>query len=192
MAMPVETRTRWTAAAVRELMERTPEHSPTYELVDGELLVMPAPALPHERALQWLHRVLDAYLQQQPVGELLGSPSDLELEPETIVRPDRFVIPREEAAHARRWSDVSRLLLAVEVLSPSTARYDRGPKRELYQRVGVEEYWIIDLDARLAERWRPGDERPEILRQQLVWHPAGATSPLVIELAELFAAARLD
>ena len=62
-------------------------------------------------------------------------------------------------------------LLAVEVLSPSTARADRTVKRRLYQRAGVPEYWIVDLEARLVERWRPADERPEVLTDTLTWRP---------------------
>jgi Uma2 family endonuclease len=60
------------------------------------------------------------------------------------------------------------LLLAVEVLSPSTARYDRLTKRRFYQQQGVE-YWIVDLDARIVERWLPGSDRPEILAEHLAW-----------------------
>ena len=80
------------------------------------------------------------------------------------------------------------MLLAVEVLSPSTARADRTVKRRLFQRVGVPEYWIVDVAAWLVERWRPGEDRPEILTETLSWHPApaGGGRPLVIDLAQLF------
>ena len=61
---------------------------------------------------------------------------------------------------------------------------DRVRKRELYQRQGVPEYWIVDLDARLVERWRPGDTRPEILGDRIVWQADGAGEPMTIELAE--------
>jgi Uma2 family endonuclease len=88
----------------------------------------------------------------------------------------------------RRWSDITRLLLAVEVLSPSTARADRTVKRRLFQRVGVPEYWIVDVEARLVERWRPGDARPEIVTDALAWQPEPAHAPLVIDLPTLFAA----
>jgi len=52
-------------------------------------------------------------------------------------------------------------LLVIEILSPSTARYDRVEKRPVYLGHGVE-YWIVDLDARVIERWMPDDARPEI------------------------------
>lgn len=96
---------------------------------------------------------------------------------ETWTREDVLALP----------DDGNRVpILAVEVLSPSTARYDRALKRKLYQRVGVAEYWIVDLDARLVERWRPEDERPEIVTDRLIWVPAGAPEPLAVGLDEYF------
>ena len=74
----------------------------------------------------------------------------------------------------------------MEVLSPSTARADRTVKRRLFQRTGVPEYWIVDLDARVVERWRPGDDRPEVLTDSLHWQPAAAAEPLRIDLPAFF------
>ena len=67
------------------------------------------------------------------------------------------------------------------------ARADRVQKRRLYQRAGVPEYWMVDLDARVIERWRPDDERPELLDERLTWHPGGAGEPLVLDLPAFFA-----
>jgi Uma2 family endonuclease len=99
-------------------------------------------------------------LSRERVGEAMLSPADLTLRRGTISQPDIFVPPHAEADRAKQWSEIKHLLLAVEVLSPSTARYDRGGKRSHYQRAGVAEYWIVDLEGRLVERWRPGDQRP--------------------------------
>ena len=79
----------------------------------------------------------------------------------------------------------SQLDLAVEVLSPSTARADRQVKRRLYAEL-ADEYWIVDLDGRVVERWRAGDERPEILADRLAWQPAADATPLELDLAEYF------
>jgi Uma2 family endonuclease len=126
------------------------------------------------------------YLEREPVGEALTSPSDVELEPEDVRQPDVYVLPVDELRRTvRDGGPVQRLLLAVEVLSPSSARHDRIRKRPGYQR-HVPEYWIVDLDARLVERWTPGDERPEILTERLLWQPAGAAQPLEIDLPPLF------
>ena len=77
-------------------------------------------------------------------------------------------------------------IIAIEVLSPSTARYDRITKRSRYQRSGVAEYWVVDMDARVIERWTPGDTRPEVLDATIEWQPAGTTEPLVIDLPAFF------
>ena len=82
-------------------------------------------------------------------------------------------------------NDVKALLLAIEVLSPSSLRTDRTTKRDFYMDVGVEEYWIVDADARIVERWTPQQETPVIVRDQLTWAPGGA-APLVIDLVPLF------
>lgn len=60
-------------------------------------------------------------------------------------------------------------------------------KRPVYQEANVSEYWIIQDDARIIERWQPGDERPAVVADRLTWHPAGATAQLVVDPAELFA-----
>jgi len=59
-------------------------------------------------------------------------------------------------------------------------------KRVKFQR-HVPEYWIVDLDARLVERWRPGDERPEVLTGTLEWMPEGAPVPFSLDVADYFA-----
>ena len=86
----------------------------------------------------------------------------------------------------REWKEYGIPLLVVEVLSPSSARHDRITKRRRYQRTGVSEYWVVDLDARAIERWRPGDERPEVLDDVLVWQPEPAVGALSIALPGLF------
>jgi Uma2 family endonuclease len=76
-------------------------------------------------------------------------------------------------------------LLFVEVLSPGTARFDRVVKRERYLRAGIE-YWIVDLDSRLVERWVPGEDRPSIHAEELEWQPVGAGAPFVLALEPFF------
>lgn len=172
-----QTAREWTAQAVQEL----PDDGNRYEVVDGELLMTPAPAVPHQQVARELILDIGIYLREVRAGELLPAPSDVIMDPKTLVQPDVFV---------RRRDNTDILLLAIEVLSPSSARADRVIKRRRYQRAGIPEYWIVDIDARAIERWRPGDERPEILTDELVWSPEGATHPLTINLPELFDRAR--
>ncbi len=189
MAMPAIHR-RWTAADVRSIT-REDRAWPRYEIIDGELLVTPAPRMAHQLMAFELCRLLDEFLAHEPLGVAVMSPSDLELRPGTITQPDVFVVPAAIAIPSAiaddtvQWPDVKSLLLAVEVLSPSSLRTDRVTKRDFYLDAGVEEYWIVDIEARLIERWRPMQETPELLRERMAWAPRGC-EPLVIELPALF------
>jgi len=171
----------WTADRVRAL----PDDGKRYELIDGELLVTPSPSPAHQRALSALLERLLPYLRSTATGQALTSPADLAFGEDEVLQPDLFVVP-QAPGRILRWSDVTSLLLVVEILSPRTARYDRLTKRRRYQRGGVPEYWIVDLDARVVERWRPDDERPEILSETLDWRPDPSRDPLTIDLGALF------
>ena len=181
MGMP-EITERWTALQVRAL----PDDGLRYEAVDGVLLVTPAPSLPHQVGVQSLFEKLRAYVPVQKLGYVFFSPADIELDPHTLVQPDLFVAPLIDGRRPRSWTEITTLLLAVEVLSPSSARYDRQLKRRRYQRAAFPEYWIVDLDSRLLERWRPQDERPEVLTERIEWRPAGAAEAMVIDLTAFF------
>ena len=186
MGMPAELRRRWTAREVRQLIDESPLATPRYELVDGELLVTPSPGAPHQLAVVRLIIALAAYLDRERVGVVIPSPSDVELEPELITQPDIFVVPTQEWGRAMRDGlPIKELLLAIEVLSPTSARHDRVRKRPHYQR-HVPAYWIADLDARLVELWEPADERPALMTETLSWHPTGATTAFTLDLPAFF------
>lgn len=181
-------RKHWTVAD----WEVLPDDGKRYEIIDGELFVTPAPIPDHQRLAFEVAVRLAEYLRRAPVGEMMMSPADIELAEDTVVQPDVFVVPLDAGRRPRTWREITRLLIAVEVISPSTARVDRIVKRGRYQRAGVGEYWIVDGQARLIERWRPEDERPEILSEELIWQPDHAYAPLRLELPGLFASALDD
>jgi Uma2 family endonuclease len=181
MGMPAQ-RTEWTADMVRAL----PDDGKRYEVLDGDLFVSPAPSALHQRAVARLLLILDPYCRAHLIGEAMISPADIEFSRHRLLQPDLFVVPLTEGRRIRSWKDVTTLLLSAEVISPSTARADRGEKRLVLQDEGVPEYWIVDLDARIVERWRPADERPEILTDKLRWHPVPTGAPLDIDLGEFF------
>lgn len=186
MAMPAEVSRRWTAREVRQLIDESPLATPRYELVDGELLVTPSPGAPHQLAVVRLITALVGYLDRERVGVAITSPSDVELEPEFITQPDIFVVPIDEWRRVMKEGfPIRQLLLAVEVLSPSSSRHDRVRKRPLYQR-HVADYWIVDLDARLFEHWTPNDDRPALITETLSWHPVGSTTAFKLDLPAYF------
>lgn len=175
---------RWTEEEFYSARDAAPRGE-RWELVDGEVLVTPSPHWVHQRMVGRLYVLLEAYVRAQALGEAFLSPLDVKLEPGLVLQPDLLVVP---AGELRRWSDiVRRLLLAVEIISPSSARHDRVTKRPRYQRNRVPEYWIVDNVSQTIERWTPDDERPELLAEQLVWHPGGASEPFVLDLERFFA-----
>jgi Uma2 family endonuclease len=174
MGMPITDQRAWTVADVWAL-PADPHHR--YEAVDGALLVTPAPSLEHQRAVRALLRVVHDYARAVGVGEAIPAPFDIVLDDRTLVQPDVCVIPTESGAALLP-------LLAIEVLSPTTARYDRLVKRARYQRSGVE-YWIVDLDSRLVERWTPDVDRPEICPQTVRWQATGATHACELDVEAL-------
>lgn len=191
MAMPAAQDRHWTVREVRQLIADAPLATPRYELVAGELLVTPSPNAVHQSAVGLLLAALDSYARKNRIGVAYTSPFDVELEAETLVQPDVFVTSLPEARRLRNEMPARELLVAVEVISPSSARYDRVTKRALYQR-HVSEYWVIDLNARLVERWLPNDDRPAIVVDTLVWRPQGASEPFPLELPGYFADVYLE
>lgn len=189
MVMPAIQKRWWTEKEVRQLIEDAPGLTPRYELVDGELLVTPSPSRDHQRVLRTLLGRLQEYVHRMGLGEALSSPSDVQLAAELVVQPDIYVLPRDaKPAQARE-----RLLLAIEITSPGSARFDRNAKRRAYLAADVAEYWIIDIDGRTVERWRRGDERPEIADRELLWRPEAANSqqPFLLDVEQLFEDAEL-
>lgn len=179
MAMPAPQ----TVTTIEELLA-LPDDGMRHELLDGEHVVTPAPSLVHQRALRVLYEELREAVARHAQLEAFWSPADIRLGPRTLVQPDLFVVSSDPELPLREWADTPVPVLAIEVLSPATAARDRGTKRRLYLEAGVEEYWIVDLDARLVERWRQGDDRPEMVDGVLEWSAGGASGSL--DVATLF------
>lgn len=172
----------WTVEEVQAL----PSDGNRYEVIDGELLVSPSPSSTHQDAVLELAIRLAAYVKGNQAGHIYVAPADVVYGNGTLVQPDVFAVPLVGGRRPRTWAEAERVILAVEVLSPSTARADRTLKRRLYQKQAVPEYWIVDVDGRLVERWRAGDERPELLTDELEWRPSPDSPALVIRLEEYF------
>jgi len=174
-----------TITSIEELLA-LPDDGLRHELLDGVHAVTPAPAYLHQALLaQWMFAIHKALTGREDL-QVLTSPADIVLGPRTLVQPDLFVIRRRPGQQINEWSDVGVPVVAIEFLSPGTAARDRGAKRRIYQRAGVAEYWIVDLDARLVERWRPEDERPEVITGALLWQPDTSLPELVIEPRAMF------
>lgn len=189
MAMPAfpldHASRRWTVDEVLALNEASA--TTRYECIDGELLVTPGPSIGHQVAAGRLHRALADYLDVQRIGYPLFAPLDVQLTDDSLTQPDLMVVPLRDGKPPRTGDRIDCLILAIEILSPSSRHGDRVVKRRLHQRAATPEYWIVDVEARAIERWRPADTRPEVVDGVLAWHPEGATVPLELDVGRLLA-----
>lgn len=129
-------------ATIKEYRE-LPEGSP-YQLIEGELVMTPAPTPRHQRISSKLFKRIDAFVEKTSAGLLYYSPIDIYLEEENAYQPDIILVStarkdiiKEDAIHGA--PD-----MVIEILSPSTAYYDLRKKFRVYERSGVQEYWIVD------------------------------------------------
>jgi Uma2 family endonuclease len=182
MRMALDTRA-WTVGD----LDGMPDDGQRYEVIDGRLFVTPAPSLRHQDAILALAAILRPYVIQQAIGHLVISPADVKFSSQRGVQPDLFVARLVGGERPRNSSDIRGLLLAVEVLSPSTAKADRVDKRALYRDERVDEYWVVDLEARRFERSTPADTTVELAAATLRWRPAGAGDALNLDVKRYFA-----
>ena len=118
-------------------LQRMPDDSNRYELYDGEVRVVPSPLLRHQIVSQRVLLALVAYADEHG-GQVVQPPMDLVLSEYDVLQPDLMYFGPTVAASLdpNDWVRV-RPDLAIEVLSPSTARIDRGRKRDLLARYRV-------------------------------------------------------
>lgn len=180
MAMPVAV-PRYTVPDLASF----PDDGQCYELLDGILLVTPAPAERHQAILSRLLAPLLTAVVVPTLGRVASpgrilSGSNVSLEPDILVYP---APPRRDAD----WADVTAWWLAVEVLSASTRVYDTEWKRQAYQALGVECTWLVDPVAARVTTWIGADPRPTVATDEIQWSPRALPGVRVtIPLADLF------
>ena len=122
-----------------------PDDGQRHELIDGEHYVTPSPNMKHQRVLGVLHGLIWSYLETHPIGEVFSAPFDVVFSMFDVVEPDLLYLSRESAAKALTPDNVRGVPdLVVEILSQGTRKRDQTIKRELYERSGVAEYWLVD------------------------------------------------
>jgi Uma2 family endonuclease len=138
----------WGRPLVRDDLDRMPDDGHRYELLDGSLLVSPAPRLRHQRAVFRLARLLDDACPSDL--EIVVAPFDVVLGADTVLLPD-LLVARHSDLTERALSGTP--LLAVEVLSPSTRRIDLTVKRDRFRAAGTPSYWVVDPDEPSLTAW---------------------------------------
>jgi Uma2 family endonuclease len=146
----VETAGRFTRAD----LEAMPDDGRRYELLDGSIIVTPAPGKRHQRVERRLVRLLEDRAPEHL--EVFAAPLDVELPNGDVVEPDVLVITRDDP-DARTVTEVP--LLIVETLSPGTRRRDVGDKLTAYRDAGVPSYWVVDPINPRLQAWELRDDQ---------------------------------
>ena len=143
-----EQRTVRRKATIEEFWALPESVLPT-EYVNGEIIMAPTPTVPHQTVLRNIFRAVDGFVQRNDLGSILFSPMDVVLPTGEVVQPDLFFLTPEQWERARSAKRINGApSFAVEILSPGSIKHDAITKRNLYERNGVSEYWIVDPEAK--------------------------------------------
>jgi Uma2 family endonuclease len=127
-----------------------------YEILAGELYVVPAPNTRHQRISLRIQTALVRQIAEKGLGELLSAPYDVVLSEENVVQPDILFVRKDRLSLIGEQNLPAAPDLIVEILSPATRKKDLAIKQKIYARFGVQEYWIVDPEADRVEvlTWR--------------------------------------
>jgi len=128
-----------------------PDGPPYYQVIEGDLVMSPSPNTFHQTIALRIGSVIHQYLEKNPIGEVFVAPLDVFLGDINVFQPDvLFVSDRRRSIITEKGIEGAPDLV-VETLSPSTARYDKGSKRKIYARFGVQEFWLVDPETRTIQ-----------------------------------------
>ena len=119
-----------------------------YELLNGELVMPPAPSTGHQIVSMVLGSLLHRFVSERKLGTVVAAPTDVVLSDRDVVQPDILFVSNQKSHILTRENVRGAPDLVVEILSPATAERDRTFKLDLYAQHGVKEYWIVDPDAK--------------------------------------------
>jgi Uma2 family endonuclease len=163
-----------------------------HELIAGEHLVSPSPGRRHQAISMNLSRLLASFLHETRLGRVYAAPFDVVFTPHDVVEPDLLYVGAERHAVVGEANVQAAPDLAIEILSPSSRKVDELRKRDLYERQGVREYWIVDPVAETLKVFRRGADEAYGRPQLLTLHDQDVlATPLLpglgLALAEIFA-----
>ncbi len=128
-----------------------PDDGRRYEIVNGVLVMAPAPDTGHQSIVVRLSHYLFVHVELAGLGRVFSGPVDVELGPKNVYQPDLVVLLNAHLERVAEKKISGAPDLAVEIASPSTAAYDRLTKYERYAHAGITEYWIVKSVTRTVE-----------------------------------------
>jgi Uma2 family endonuclease len=129
---------------------KLPEGAP-YQLIDGELIMSPAPESMHQIISTRFTVRLDGHVSPKKLGVVIHTPIDVYFGEHETYQPDIVFVSRERLEIITRTRIEGAPDLVVEILSPTTGYYDLAHKKDVYEQSGVKEYWILDPKAKSIE-----------------------------------------
>ena len=144
-------------------LQAMPNDGKRYELIDGEVYMTPSPSRKHQQALGNIYFAVRTFAEERDAGEVYFAPFDVVFDERNALQPDLLFVRKDRLklighAHVKGAPD-----LVVEVLSPSTASYDRETKLQVYARAGVSEIWFVDPERRTVEVLNLGADKRYVL-----------------------------
>ena len=127
-----------------------PDGGPRYQLIEGDLFMAPAPNRYHQDISLNITLILGKYLERHPIGKLYAAPFDVYFDEINVHQPDLVFVSNKNRSILTHAGAEGAPDLVVEILSPKTAELDKKPKRRVFARSGVKEFWIIDPDAKVV------------------------------------------
>ncbi|MGH7483870.1 MAG: Uma2 family endonuclease [Longimicrobiales bacterium] len=172
----------WTYADYAAL----PDDGNRYEVLDGEVLVTPAPGTNHQEIVGRLFRILFEYVDRHRLGRIYYD-VDLLFQPHQYLRPDLLFVPSEEKRRLVERGMEGVPGLVVEVISPGSKQHDSVTKPARYRDFGVLDYWAVDPARRVVYVYdfRTSDE-PRAEKARVTWKPNPIVEPLELDVRELF------
>ncbi len=128
-----------------------PDDGKRHELIQGDHYMTPAPSTKHQRVSRNLVTALWTCVHQRRLGEVFNAPCDVILSDEDVVQPDILFVSTAKAAIVTEDNVKGSPDLVVEIVSDATRKRDEVTKRKLYERFGVQEYWIVDPELKTVK-----------------------------------------
>ncbi len=130
-----------------EVWEGLPEGT-LCQIINDKLIMSPAPIIAHQMILNKINIALSIFLIKKPLGEILISPVDVRFSKQNILQPDILFIKNENLDRIKKNNVFGAPDIVIEILSPSTSHYDLEEKKLVYERHGVQEYFIVEPNAK--------------------------------------------
>jgi Uma2 family endonuclease len=128
-----------------------PDDGNRYEIIEGELVMPPAPYTIHQDICRNIAIELTIYTRKMKLGKIYFAPTDVVLSDINVVQPDILFISKENLQIITEKNIKGVPDLIVEIISPSTDYYDLFVKKETYERSGIKEYWLVDPQKQWVE-----------------------------------------